>query len=131
MKLSKLYSNKPALFTPITFTPQVNVIMAEIRLPKNRHKDTHNLGKTTLGRLLDFTFLSGKDAKFFLFKHYDLFKEFIFFLEIELGSGSFITLRRSVEEATKIAFKQHTEGQKDFSALRTDGDTANYHADRF
>ena len=56
--------------------------MAEIRLPENRSKDTHNLGKTTLGRLLDFGFLAKRDPKFFLFKHSDVFKEFIFFLRL-------------------------------------------------
>jgi uncharacterized protein YydD (DUF2326 family) len=91
--------------------------MAEIRLPENRSKDTHNLGKTTLGRLIDFVFLSGRDPKFFLFKHVDLFKEFVFFLEIELGETVFITIRRGVEEATKISFKKHTVGHQDFSEL--------------
>ena len=112
MKLSKLYSNKPDVFEPVDFAPGLNVVMAEIRLPENRNKDTHNLGKTTLGRLLDFCFLAGKDPKFFLFKHFDLFKDFVFFLEIELEDGSFITIRRSVEDATKIAFKQHEAGHQ-------------------
>jgi len=84
MKLSKLYSNKPNIFEPINFITGLNVVMAEIRLLENKNKDTHNLGKTTLGRLLDFCLLSGRDKEFFLFKHFDIFKEFIFFLEIEL-----------------------------------------------
>ncbi|WP_246542148.1 DUF2326 domain-containing protein [Collimonas antrihumi] len=91
--------------------------MAEIRLPENREKDTHNLGKTTLGRLLDFGFLAGRDAKFFLFKHLDLFRDFVFFLEIELEDASFLTIRRGVEEATKISFKKHEAGHQDFSSL--------------
>lgn len=74
MKLSRLYSNKPDLFDPVEFVQGMNVVMAEIRLPENRGKDTHNLGKTTLGRLLDFGFLAKRDPKFFLFKHSDLFK---------------------------------------------------------
>jgi uncharacterized protein YydD (DUF2326 family) len=65
MKLSRLYSNKPELFEPVDFVAGLNVVMAEIRLPENRDKDTHNLGKTTLGRLLDFGFLAGRDAKVF------------------------------------------------------------------
>ncbi|MER1948640.1 DUF2326 domain-containing protein [Stutzerimonas stutzeri] len=117
MKLSKLYSNKPDIFESIDFSLGLNVVIAEIRLPENRNKDTHNLGKTTLGRLLDFVFLSGKDPKFFLFKHIDLFKGFVFFLEVGLEDGSFVTIRRSVEEATKIAFKRHEAGHQDFSAL--------------
>jgi uncharacterized protein YydD (DUF2326 family) len=89
MKLSRIYSNKSELFGPVDFLPGLNVVMAEIRLPENRNKDTHNLGKTTLARILDFGFLDGRDAKFFLFKHFDLFKDFIFFLEIEFGDASY------------------------------------------
>lgn len=117
MKLSRIYSNKSELFEPVDFIQGLNVVMAEIRLPDNREKDTHNLGKTTLGRLLDFGFLAGRDPKSFLFKHYDLFKDFIFFLEIELEDASFITIRRSVEDATKISFKKHEAGHQDFSSL--------------
>jgi uncharacterized protein YydD (DUF2326 family) len=117
MKLSKLYSNKPDQFEPVDFVTGLNVVMAEIRLPQNRDKDTHNLGKTTLGRMLDFGFLAGRDAKFFLFKHLDLFKDFVFFLEIELMDASYVTVRRGVEEATKISFKKHQASHQDFSTL--------------
>ncbi len=117
MKLSKLYSNKPDLFEPVEFIQGLNVVMAEIRLPENRKKDTHNLGKTTLGRLLDFGFLSKRNAKFFLFKHFDIFEYFVFFLEIELEDASFVTVRRSVKEATKVSFKRHEARHQDFSEL--------------
>lgn len=86
-------------------------------MPENRDRDTHNLGKTTLGRLLDFGFLAGRDAKFFLFKHLDRFQDFVFFLEIELLDGGYVTVRRSVSEATKIAFKKHIARHQDFSTL--------------
>jgi len=91
--------------------------MAEIRLPENRNKDTHNLGKTTLGRLLDFCFLAKRDPRFFLFKHLELFQEFVFYLEIELEDASFVTIRRGVDEATKISFKRHEAGHQDLSIL--------------
>lgn len=117
MKLSRLYSSKPDLFEPVEFVQGLNVVMAEIRLPENRNKDTHNLGKTTLGRLLDFGFLVKRDPKFFLFKHVELFKDFIFFLEVELEDASFVTIRRGVEEATKISFKRHEAGHQDLSGL--------------
>lgn len=117
MKLSRLYSSKPDLFEPVEFVQGLNVVMAEIRLPENRNRDTHNLGKTTLGRLLDFGFLAKRDSKFFLFKHIELFKDFIFFLEIKLEDASFVTIRRSVEEATKISFKRHEAGHQDLSGL--------------
>jgi uncharacterized protein YydD (DUF2326 family) len=79
MKLSKLYSDKPELFASVDFNSGLNVVIAEIRLPENKKKDTHNLGKTTLGRILDYCLLSSRDSKMFLFKHLDLFREFVFF----------------------------------------------------
>ncbi|TAM79778.1 MAG: DUF2326 domain-containing protein [Acidobacteria bacterium] len=117
MKLSKLYCNKPEIFGPIDFVAGLNTVIAEIRLPENKAKDTHNLGKTTLGKLLDFCFLLGKDPNFFIFKHLDRFQEFVFYLEIELADSSFLTVRRGVEEATRISFKKHEAGHQDFSAL--------------
>lgn len=121
MKLSRLYSNKPERFEPVDFVPGLNVVMAEIRLPQNRDKDTHNLGKTTLGRLLDFGFLAKRDSKFFLFKHIDLFKDFVFYLEVELVDGSYLTVRRGVEEATKVSYKKHQASHQDFSSLPASG----------
>ena len=117
MKLSRLYTNKPALFDLVDFLPGLNVVLAEIRRPENRNKDTHNLGKTTLGRLLDFCFLAGRNPNFFLFKHLDLFKEFVFFLEIELSDASYVTVRRSVEKASKISFKKHDANRQDLAGL--------------
>jgi len=117
MKLSRLYSSKPELFESVEFVQGLNVVMAEIRLPENRNKDTHNLGKTTLGRLLDFGLLAKRDPKLFLFKHTELFHDFIFFLEIELEDASFVTIRRSVEEASRISFKRHEAGHQDLSVL--------------
>ncbi|MFT8555421.1 MAG: DUF2326 domain-containing protein [Zymomonas mobilis] len=117
MKLSKLYSNNPDEFRPITFVDGLNVIMAEVRVSKNFGKDTHNLGKTILGRLLDFMFLLGKNSDFFLFKHNELFKKFVFFLEIKIDDGSFVTIRRSVDNATKISFKKHDIEKQDFTNL--------------
>lgn len=117
MRLSKIYCNKPDVFKPVVFIAGLNVVMAEIRLPENRKKDTHNLGKTTLARLIDFGFLLGRDPKFFLFKHFDLFESFVFFLEVELEDASFVTVRRSVAEATKISFKKHEAGRQDFTNL--------------
>ena len=117
MKLSRLYTDQPDFFEAVDFNPALNVVMAEIRLPENKDKDTHNLGKTSLGRLLDFAFLSKRDPKFFLFKHENRFKDFIFFLEIELADASFVTVRRSVRESSKIAFKKHAAGHQDFSGF--------------
>jgi len=117
MKLSKLYSNKPDLFVPIEFQLGLNVVLAEIRLPKNRNKDTHNLGKTTLGQMIDFCFLARRDPKFFLFKHEELFKDFVFFMEIELPDSSYLTIKRGIKEAPKISFKKHKASHQDLTEL--------------
>lgn len=117
MRLSRFYSDQPEVFLPVEFVDGLNVVLAEIRLPENRRRDTHNLGKTTLGRMLDFGFLAGRDPKFFLFRYPALFDSFVFFLEIELEDGSFLTIRRSVAEASRIAFKKATVGGQDFASL--------------
>lgn len=117
MKLSRLYSNRPDLFEPVDFVSGLNVVLAEIRLPENRKRDTHNLGKTTLGRLLDFLFLAKRNTRFFLFKHFELFEEYVFFLEIQLADASFVTVRRGVQEASKISFKKHSARHQDFAEL--------------
>lgn len=132
MRISRLYSNKPDLFAAVDFVPGLNVVLAEIRLPENRSKDTHNLGKTTLGRILDFCFLASRDPHFFLFKHFDRFDDFVFFLEIDLAGSSYLTVRRAVREASKINFKKHDVGYQDFSALIVpdDWDHANMPFDR-
>lgn len=54
MTLSKLYSNMPEQFVPVRFNRELNVVLAEIRIPDNRKKDTHNLGKTTFGFCFSF-----------------------------------------------------------------------------
>lgn len=117
MKLSKLYSNKPDLFKSIIFSSGLNVIQAEIRLPENKKKDTHNLGKSTLGKLLDFCFLYKKKSEFFLFKHEQLFKQFVFFLELELDDNTYITIRRGVVDASRISIKKHNDSPQDFTQL--------------
>ena len=121
MKLSKLYSNQPDIFGPVSFNSGLCVVLAEIRLAENRAKDTHNLGKSTLGRLIDFGLLAGRDADFFLFKHETLFADFAFFLEIELLGETYVTIRRSVTQATKINFKRHAARHQDFSDLEDSG----------
>ncbi|ANJ25783.1 DUF2326 domain-containing protein [Agromyces aureus] len=118
MKLSKLYSNQPDLFRPIEFNPGLNVVLAEIRLPENLNRDTHNLGKTTVGTLIDYCLLSGRDNTMFLYKHAQRFRSFVFYLEVALRDGSYLTIRRGVENATKICFKRHLGSGQDYSSLK-------------
>ena len=117
MRLSGLYSDAAQLFGPVRFGNGLNAVIAEIRLPENRAKDTHNLGKTTLGRLLDFCLLQAKEPAFFLFRHRDRFDGLTFYLEVQLAPGSFLTVRRSVAAATKVSFRRHPAGGQDLSAL--------------
>lgn len=120
MILSKLYSNKNSLFETIKFKKGLNIILGEIRNPKNFDKDTHNLGKSALAILINFCLLKGRSPKMFLFKHMDLFADFIFYLEIEYKSGKFLTIKRSVEHNSKISLKRHTSQFQDFTFLPDD-----------
>ncbi|WP_341710734.1 DUF2326 domain-containing protein [Limnobacter sp.] len=131
MKLSRLYSNKSKIFGPIEFNSGLNVVLAEIRLAKNNDKDTHNLGKTTLGRMIDFCFLAGRDKNFFLFKQESIFEDFIFFLEVELADSTYLTIRRGVREHTRICFKKHLAAHQDLTELAdSDWDHFNLSFDR-
>ena len=58
MQISRLYSNLPNVFLPIAFnyganSDRLNVVLAEVRKPKSKAWDSHNLGKTTLLHLID------------------------------------------------------------------------------
>ncbi|ENW86485.1 hypothetical protein F906_01540 [Acinetobacter pseudolwoffii] len=119
MKLSKLYTNQPIFFKPIEFNFGVNVICAEIRLSEHTDKDTHNLGKSTVGALINFCLLKQIDKEHFL-KSQNQFKEFIFFLEIQLLDKSYLTIRRSIQNNTRISFKKHNDRLQDFSSLNKD-----------
>ena len=50
----------------------------------------------------------------------DLFGDLIFFLEIQIGYGKFVTIRRSVRKATRIAFKCHQKRHLDLSKIPDD-----------
>ncbi len=117
MKLSRLYCNQPEIFPAIKFNSGLNVVLADIRNPENYTLDTHNLGKTTFASLIDFCLLKGSKKSYFLFKHIDLFYDFIFFLEISTDNGEFITIRRPVNEATKISFVTYKTSQEDLMSL--------------
>jgi uncharacterized protein YydD (DUF2326 family) len=113
MKLSKLYSNNPRVFPPIEFNgvddTELSVIFARVKKPKDAKKDSHNLGKTLLVDLIDFLLLKNINdvPNHFLSKHAILFADWIFYLELQNPKGTFITVRRTVKDPTKIAFKIH------------------------
>jgi uncharacterized protein YydD (DUF2326 family) len=117
MKISKIYSNKPNVFEAIEFNEGFNVIIGEIKLSENIGVDSHNLGKSKLTDLIDFGFLKQRNKSTFLFKHFELFSEFIFFFEFKLNDGSFLTVKRAVDKNTQIYFKRHKSNLQNFSSL--------------
>jgi len=106
MKLTRLYSNRPEIFQPVEFNAGLSAVFAEIRIPENRQLDTHNLGKSIFGELIDFCLLKGKDPDYFLYRYPERFSDFAFLLEMEVGAGDFLTIRRPVDPGSKIDFKR-------------------------
>lgn len=98
----RLYCNQKE-FEDIAFHSGLNVVLGEIRLKSDRNKDTHNLGKSTLCQLLDFCLLKRTNSKdCFLLKHKDLFRSYVFYLELQLADGRYLTIRRDVAYPSKI-----------------------------
>lgn len=104
MKLCKIYSNEA--FQDVAFSEGLNVIIGNISNRDGSEKDTHNLGKSLLLKVIDFLLLKKIDnkRKYFLTKN-DIFSNYIFFAEIELNDGRFLIIKRAVEKNTKISFK--------------------------
>jgi len=117
MKLSRLYSDQPALFVPINFHEGLNVILANIQRSKDPSALGHNLGKSLLIDIIDFGLLKEVKKEHFFKSRSDLFASLVFFLEIQLPPGGYLTIRRSAAEPTKIAFKHHQPRHQDFTLL--------------
>lgn len=117
MKLERLYTNAPDIFLPIEFNPGLSIILAEIRRPENQGIDTHNLGKTTVGQLIDFCLLRGKSSDFFLYKHASVFHGLVFFLSFQANDGRHITVARNLEDRGKIAIHISADVLEDANGL--------------
>jgi uncharacterized protein YydD (DUF2326 family) len=123
VQLNRLYSNLDDLFTPIHFNAAqastlLNVIFAEVKRKRAKDGDSHNLGKTTLIALIDFMLLkeiTGTDH--FLAKHQQRFHNFIFFFELAIHGGGFVTIRRSVAEPNEIGLKKTEQSVENAQAL--------------
>ena len=101
MKLSKIYSNKN--FKNIEFNNKFNAVIAFIE--SKEKKDTHNLGKTSLLRVIDFLLLAKiNKLKDKLFGN-EFFIGQAFYGEFKLNNGKFLLVKRSVDLPTKISFK--------------------------
>ncbi len=103
MKLSKLYANKS--FKNIVFNDGLNLVLAKVTKRLDLNKDSHNLGKTTLIAVIDFMLLKEVKEEHIFKKYQEKFSGYVFFLEICLNSGEYLTIRRAVDIPTKISFK--------------------------
>jgi uncharacterized protein YydD (DUF2326 family) len=117
MKLSKLYCNQPG-FKNIQFNLNgINVIYAEVKTDIKEKKNQHDLGKTKIAELIDFLFLKKINKDHFLIKHEKQhFQNHVFYLELLLNSGQYLTIKRAVKNNTKISFAINEASLNDFRA---------------
>lgn len=85
------------------------MVLADIR-SASEDSNTHNLGKSLLLDVIDFCLLTELKKDHWLVTTQDadnnqLFEDYVFFLEVFLNSGQFLTIRRSVAHPTKIGFE--------------------------
>jgi len=104
MKLSQLYANKS--FKNIVFNDGINLVLAKVTKKLDLNKDSHNLGKTTLIAVIDFMLLKGVKEDHIFKKYQEKFSGYVFFLEILLNSGEYLTIKRAVDFPAKISFKK-------------------------
>jgi uncharacterized protein YydD (DUF2326 family) len=115
MKIRRIYCSNEGCFHNTIFFDGFNVIQADITDRSDNKKNTHNLGKTLLIHLIDFLMLKQIDnkKKFFLTK--GGFEGLAFFAELQLNSGSYLVIRRTVDAPSKISFKKNKTALKDFN----------------
>ncbi|MFA6977731.1 MAG: DUF2326 domain-containing protein [Ignavibacteriaceae bacterium] len=118
MQLSKLYSNKEN-FKNIKFNLNgLNVLYAEVKANINEKKNSHDLGKTKFAEIIDFMLLKEIDNKHFLLKikkhEKSIFTDYVFFLELYLNSGKYLTIRRDIDSNTKISFAINNQTTEEF-----------------
>jgi len=102
MKLNYIYANRS--FKEIKFNSGLNLILAQVSDKLDMNKDSHNLGKSTLISVINFLLLKSIDKSHIFKKHPNKFKDYVFFLQIELHDGSYLTIRRSVAKQSKVSF---------------------------
>jgi uncharacterized protein YydD (DUF2326 family) len=115
MKISKLYCNQPG-FKNIQFNLDgINVVYADVKTEIKEKKNSHDLGKTKLAELIDFLFLKKINNQHFLLKHEKQhFQNHVFYMEIFLNSGQYITIKRAVKNNTKISFAVNDVSTNEF-----------------
>ena len=89
MKISKLYSNNDN-FKTIEFDNGINFILS----------DTNGVGKSSLFKLIDFCLLGDKH-----FLGNEHFKDYIFYIELQIAANRYITIKRPVTNDKNIELK--------------------------
>lgn len=107
MQIERITSNRSEFFLPIVFnvgecSDVLNVVFGDVKLPKDRHRDSHNLGKTRLIEVIDFLFLATVGRGHLFSRYLERFEGLIFFMELRLAPDDFVGIRRSVDEPTRI-----------------------------
>lgn len=106
MKLNQIYANKS--FKHIKFNDGINLVLGKVSKNNDLNKDSHNLGKTTLIAVIDFMLLKEISDEHIFKTYKDKFANYVFYLEVLLNNGKFLTIRREVDLPTKISFKETT-----------------------
>jgi len=117
VKLRALFSNNPERFPRIEFRDGLSVVFARVLDPSTRDRDSHNLGKTFLVRVLDYALLATCNKEHPFKTHPELFEDFVFFLELEAIDGSTVVIRRPVEGRKSISINVSTPSDQDCSSL--------------
>jgi uncharacterized protein YydD (DUF2326 family) len=120
MQLNKLYCNSKN-FKNITFNlNKLNVIYADVKSDLKEKKNSHDLGKTKLAELIDFMLLKKIDKNHFFLKikenNKSVFNNHIFYIELFLNTGEYLTIKRNIESNTKISFTLQNQTTSNYNA---------------
>ena len=89
MKISKIYANNDN-FKTITFDKGVNFILS----------DENGVGKSSLFKLIEFCLLGDKS-----FLGHEYFQDYIFYIELQIASNRYITIKRPIVGGKNIELK--------------------------
>lgn len=117
MKLSKLYTNSDKYFTPIVFNDGLNIVRGKITNFSEKKRDSHNLGKTLLIDVIDFCLLKQLTGSHFTKKLPSECEGLEFYLELSLNNGKYLTIKRKVQNNTRISFKETVEKHQDLTSI--------------
>jgi uncharacterized protein YydD (DUF2326 family) len=117
MRLSQLYCSDDR-FKNIKFNlDSQNIIYADVTTTVDDRKSAHNVGKSTLIKLLDFLMcgkIRMKSKHFFYKTDPEKFENHVFYLELYLDQGLYLTIRRSVKNSSKLSFATSNFKTEDF-----------------